>query len=41
MKVEKKVAEKAKPKFVKVQVKDNGSSLMQCGSGALCNESRR
>lgn len=27
-------------KFVKINVKDSGSSLMQCGGGNLCNETK-
>jgi hypothetical protein len=39
MKIKKKL--KVKPKFVKVEVKDNGSSLMECGSTSYCNESKK
>lgn len=28
-------------KFVKVAVVNNAGSLMQCGGGSLCNESKR
>lgn len=31
----------AKTTFVKVAVKDNGKSLMTCGSTHMCNESKK
>ena len=30
----------SKKKFVKVKVEDKGTSLMACGGGSLCNESK-
>jgi len=36
-----KQSEVKKKKFVKVTVVNNASSLMQCGGGVLCNESKR
>lgn len=31
---------KVKPNFVKVLIKDNGTSHKQCGSPIYCNETR-
>jgi hypothetical protein len=30
-----------KPNFVKIEVKDNATSIMECGGTHMCNEARK